>query len=243
MPGDWAGASRRASSSSSTSTARQPQAQQDRALQARRPGIAPARRWLSPTAMRSKDGEVGGWTHAGQPTQDTRIPDSVIRIMRHKGKIGQDIDHPAVFPVALPEFVIEAYTRRGRHRVRALRRHRHDDAGRPADRPRGAAPWRSRPSTWTSPIKRFQQNFPDVPVTLVATGQTFDAVAAGTAAPRRPRHDAPPGWPTRSSSGRRPSCCPTPATPAPTRTRRWRRSPPRSPSSASPIRSWPAAMA
>ncbi len=64
----------------------------------------------SSTAMRSKEGEVGGWTHAGQPTQDTRIPDSVIRVMRHKGKIGQGIDHPAVFPVALPEFVIEAYT-------------------------------------------------------------------------------------------------------------------------------------
>ena len=27
-------------------------------------------------------------------------------------------------------------------------------------------------------IKRFQQNFPEVPVTLAATGQTFDAVAA-----------------------------------------------------------------
>jgi DNA modification methylase len=26
-------------------------------------------------------------------------------------------------------------------------------------------------------IKRFQQNFPEVSVTLVATGQTFDAVA------------------------------------------------------------------
>lgn len=31
----------------------------------------------SSTAMRGKDGEVGGWTHKGQPTQDTRIPDSV----------------------------------------------------------------------------------------------------------------------------------------------------------------------
>ena len=27
-------------------------------------------------------------------------------------------------------------------------------------------------------IKRFKQNFPEVPVTLVTTGQTFDAVAA-----------------------------------------------------------------
>ena len=26
-------------------------------------------------------------------------------------------------------------------------------------------------------VKRFQQNFPEVPVTLAATGQTFDAVA------------------------------------------------------------------
>ena len=43
----------------------------------------------SSTAMRGKDGKVGGWTHKGQPTQDTRIPDSVIRVMRHKGKIGQ----------------------------------------------------------------------------------------------------------------------------------------------------------
>jgi DNA modification methylase len=27
-------------------------------------------------------------------------------------------------------------------------------------------------------IRRFQQNFPDVPVTLLATGQTFEQVAA-----------------------------------------------------------------
>jgi len=26
-------------------------------------------------------------------------------------------------------------------------------------------------------VKRFQQNFPGVPVTLAATGQTFDAVS------------------------------------------------------------------
>jgi hypothetical protein len=52
----------------------------------------------SSTAMRGRNGEVGGWTAAGQPTQDNRIPDSVIRVMRHKGKIGEGIDHPAVFP-------------------------------------------------------------------------------------------------------------------------------------------------
>ena len=129
----------------------------------------------SSTAMRGKDGEVGGWTHKGQPTQDTRIPDSVIRVMRHKGKIGQDIDHPAVFPVALPEFVIEAYS----------------DAGDVVFEPFGgsgttmlAAQRTGRvcrsveiaPEYVDVAIKRFQQNHPGVPVTLLATGQSFDEV-------------------------------------------------------------------
>lgn len=131
----------------------------------------------SSSAMRSKDGEVCGWTAKGQPTQDFRIPDSVIRVMRHKGKIGKDIDHPAVFPVALPEFVIEAYS----------------DAGDLIYEPFGgsgttmlAAERTGRvcrsveiaPEYVDVAIKRFQQNFPEVPVTLASTGQTFDVVAA-----------------------------------------------------------------
>ena len=130
----------------------------------------------SSTAMRKKDGTIGGWTAAGTPTQDTKIPDSVIRVMRHKGKIGQDIDHPAVFPVALPEHILETYT----------------DAGDMVFEPfcgSGttllAAQRTSRvvrateiaPEYVDVTIKRFQQNFPQVSVTLVATGQTFDAVA------------------------------------------------------------------
>lgn len=130
----------------------------------------------SSTAMRSKDGEVSGWTHKGQPTQDNRIPDSVIRVMRHKGKIGQDIDHPAVFPVALPEFAIEAYT----------------EAGDIVFEPFGgsgttmlAAQRTGRicrsieiaPEYVDVAIKRFQQNHHGVPVTLITTGQSFDDVA------------------------------------------------------------------
>ena len=130
----------------------------------------------SSTAMRGKDGEVGGWTHKGQPTQDTRIPDSVIRVMRHKGKIGQDIDHPAVFPVALPEFVIDAYT----------------DAGDIVFEPFGGSGTTMLDAERTGricrsieiapeyvdvTIKRFQQNHPGVPVTLLATGQPFEQVA------------------------------------------------------------------
>ena len=45
-------------------------------------------------------------------TQETKIPDSVIRIMRHKGKIGQDIDHPP-FPGGTAQFVLESYTDAG----------------------------------------------------------------------------------------------------------------------------------
>jgi DNA modification methylase len=131
----------------------------------------------SSTAMRKKDGEVGGWSHAGQATQDTRIPDSVIRVMRHKGKIGQDIDHPAVFPVALPEFVIEAYS----------------DTGDIVFEPFGgsgttmlAAQRTGRvcrsveiaPEYVDVAIKRFQQNHHGVPITLIATGQSFEEVAA-----------------------------------------------------------------
>ena len=64
------------------------------------------------TAMRKPDGSVGAWTHAGQPTQDFRIADSVIRIGRHKAR-GVEVEHPAVFPVALSTFALEAYADAG----------------------------------------------------------------------------------------------------------------------------------
>jgi DNA modification methylase len=59
--------------------------------------------------MRDRDGRVGEWTHAGQGVQEMRIPDNVIRITRHKAR-GIETEHPAVFPVALPEFVMRAYS-------------------------------------------------------------------------------------------------------------------------------------
>ena len=143
----------------------------------------------SSTAMRGKDGEVGGWTHAGQPTQDYRIPDSVIRVMRHKGKIGWDIDHPAVFPVALPEHILLAYS----------------DPGDIVFEPFGgsgttilAAQKTNRvaraielaPSYTDVAVKRFQQNHPDIPVTLLATGQTFAEVEQARQAERLETADA-----------------------------------------------------
>jgi DNA modification methylase len=62
--------------------------------------------------MRHRDGHVGEWTHAGRGVQETRIPDNVIRITRHKAR-GIETEHPAVFPVALSEFVMRAYSDEG----------------------------------------------------------------------------------------------------------------------------------
>ena len=49
------------------------------------------------------DGMVQRKTGTGNAIQSHRIPDSVIRIMRHKGGLGAAGSHPAVFPVALVE--------------------------------------------------------------------------------------------------------------------------------------------
>ncbi len=58
--------------------------------------------------MRNRDGSVGDWTHAGQGVQNMRIPDNVIRVTRHKAR-GIETEHPAVFPVKLAEFAMNAY--------------------------------------------------------------------------------------------------------------------------------------
>jgi DNA modification methylase len=62
--------------------------------------------------IRHKDGHVGEWTHAGKGVQQWRIPDNVVRVSRHKAR-GIETEHPAVFPVALPEFVMRAYSKEG----------------------------------------------------------------------------------------------------------------------------------
>ncbi len=97
--------------------------------------------------------------------------------MRHKGKIGEGIDHPAVFPVALPQFVIEAYTAEGEivfepfcgsgTTILAAQR-----TGRIARAVEIA------PEYVDVAIRRFRQTFAEVPVRLQATGESFDAVAA-----------------------------------------------------------------
>ena len=125
--------------------------------------------------MRNKDGSKTAWNHVGQVTQETKIPDSVIRIMRHKGKIGQDIDHPAVFPVALPEHILLAYSEPGDivfepfggSGTTILAAQKTNRVVRAIE---------LAPQYTDVAVKRFTQNHPDIPVTLLATGQTFAEV-------------------------------------------------------------------
>ncbi len=126
--------------------------------------------------MRGKDGTVGEWTHAGQGVQETRIPDNVLRITRHKAR-GIETEHPAVFPVALPEFVMNTYSdqndivfepfagsgttlvagERAGRRVRAIE---------------------LAPEYVDVALLRWRQLFPSSAVVLDGDGQSFEAVAA-----------------------------------------------------------------
>ena len=126
--------------------------------------------------LRAKDGTVGEWTHAGQGVQDMRIPDNVLRITRHKAR-GIETEHPAVFPVKLPEFLMRTHTdagdivfepfsgsgttilagQRAGRRVRAIE---------------------LAPEYVDLTIARWRMLHPDVPVTLADDGRSYDDVAA-----------------------------------------------------------------
>jgi len=125
--------------------------------------------------IRHKDGHVGEWTHAGQGVQETRIPDNVIRITRHKAR-GIETEHPAVFPVALPEFVMRAYSSEreiiyepfagsGTSIIAAERTRRRARAIELA------------PEYVDVALRRWRKLFPDQPVKLDGEGKTFEAVA------------------------------------------------------------------
>jgi hypothetical protein len=60
--------------------------------------------------LRGADGTVHAKTGSGNAIQSHRIPDSVFRIMRHKGGLGAAGSHPAVFPVALVDAVLTAFS-------------------------------------------------------------------------------------------------------------------------------------
>lgn len=61
------------------------------------------------SGLRGKDGVVQKWNGKTFQTQESKIPDSVARIFRHQAR-GIETGHPAVFPVALPEHFMLAFT-------------------------------------------------------------------------------------------------------------------------------------
>lgn len=60
--------------------------------------------------LRGKDGTVTRKTNEGEVYQSTKIPDSVVRIMRHKGGLGDAGSHPAPFPVDLVSEMLTAFS-------------------------------------------------------------------------------------------------------------------------------------
>ena len=65
------------------------------------------------TGLRGKDGKMSGVSNPGASLQTHKIPDSVIRIVPHKGRGKVENSHPAIFPVALADYVSSAYTKEG----------------------------------------------------------------------------------------------------------------------------------
>ena len=66
---------------------------------------------ISNGGLRNTDGSIGGRTKGPSAIQSTKIPDSVIRVMRHKGGIPGDAGkHPAIFPVDLVSEMLTAFS-------------------------------------------------------------------------------------------------------------------------------------
>jgi DNA modification methylase len=60
--------------------------------------------------LRAKDGGISRKTNEGGVYQPTKIPDSVVRVMRHKGGLGEAGSHPAPFPVDLVSEMLAAFS-------------------------------------------------------------------------------------------------------------------------------------
>lgn len=130
-----------------------------------------------PSGLRAKNGTRNKWTNTGKPIQTHKIPDAVIRISRNRVRIGDGIDHPAVFPIALPKFIIEAYSRAGDivyepfsgsgTTIMAAQRTR-----------RCARAVEIVPHYVDVAITRYRRSHPGAKITLAGDGRTFGTVAS-----------------------------------------------------------------
>ena len=140
------------------------------------------------SGLRAADGEVKAYTHAGLPVQEMRIPDSVLRVTRHKGR-GIETEHPAVFPVALPELLLQSYANLGDAVFEPF-------AGSGTTILAGQRTGRRVRAIELAPayvdlaIARYRMVFPELRVTLDGDGRDYDAVAALRAAVQEPARAA-----------------------------------------------------
>jgi DNA modification methylase/ParB-like chromosome segregation protein Spo0J len=131
---------------------------------------------LHMTGLRRADGTMSGCTHEGRPIQPFRVPDSVLRITRHKAR-GIETEHPAVFPVALPEFLMRTYTDAGEVVFEPF-------AGSGTTILAGQRTGRRVRAIELAPqyvdlaIARWRMLHPDIPVLLAGDGRGYDIVAA-----------------------------------------------------------------
>ena len=65
------------------------------------------------STMRGKDGKTRKFSSPEASAQPRKIPDSVIRINRQVGRISDELDHPAVFPVELAVEILGAFSDHG----------------------------------------------------------------------------------------------------------------------------------
>ena len=128
------------------------------------------------SGLRAADGEVKAYTHVGLPVQEMRIPDSVLRVTRHKGR-GIETEHPAVFPVALPELLLQSYANLGDAVFEPF-------AGSGTTILAGQRTGRKVRAIELAPayvdlaIARYRMVFPELKVTLADDGRDYDAVAS-----------------------------------------------------------------
>jgi len=61
------------------------------------------------STFREKDGSLKDFTSPESSAQPNKIPDSVVRVNRQIGKIGEGIDHPAVFSVQFASFMVQVW--------------------------------------------------------------------------------------------------------------------------------------